>query len=74
MKLMVCDMCRKDGKLVETRKYFRLPKTGCRIDVCPEHSPIVKRLPAVQFVQLSYEFSGVPISEENAYMILKGRV
>ena len=73
MKLMVCDLCRKEGKLIETKKYFRLPKTGCRIDVCATHSAIVKAMPAVQFVQVSYEASGVAITEENAREIVRLR-
>lgn len=35
MKITVCDICKKDGKLTETKKYFRVKNhPEFRLDFC----------------------------------------
>lgn len=73
MKIQVCDICRKEGKLIEAARYVKLQRSTCRIDVCATHSAFVKTLKNVEFVKLSYELSGVELSDDEAKKILLGR-
>ena len=72
MKIQVCDLCYEKKIYTPATKYFKLRKTGCRIDVCPEHNSEVKALTSIEFVKTSYRVGGTPIGDDMAKTILAG--
>ena len=43
-KVMLCDVCRHEGKMVETTKYLRVKgNRNLRLDLCDRHMWEVKR-------------------------------
>ena len=55
-KIHVCDVCKSEGKLTETRRYFSVKgKPMLRIDVCPVHNDKVKKMGMTEYKIFVYK-------------------
>ena len=70
-KVNVCDVCKSEGKLMETNKYMSVKKRpNLRIDICEEHKKILPK-GMVEYVQFVYKMKGIELTEEAASNMLK---
>jgi hypothetical protein len=63
-KVMVCDICLKDGKLTKSEKYFRVKgRADLRIDYCEACRP---RIPKAMkdYVKFAYSMHGIELKDE----------
>jgi hypothetical protein len=64
MKVNVCDVCYKSGKLTETRTYFKV--TGhkdLRVDYCPECKTKIPK-PMKEYIKFAYDLHGIPVDDK----------
>lgn len=76
-KIIVCDVCKKENKLVETRNYLKVKgMPALRLDVCDKHNKeITGKYPRItpEYVQYVYDLQGINIDLETAKAMLKRR-
>lgn len=75
MKITVCDVCKSEGKMVETTTGLTVKgKTWLKIDLCKQHATEVR----AQFPRINVEYAmfvmkakGTPIGRDTAESFLK---
>jgi len=74
-KVMVCDLCRRDGKLTETRRFVRVKRMPeLRIDCCDSCIQKVDKLPMMEYVKLANGVHGFELSESQIRSQYGGRL
>jgi len=70
MKITVCDVCHKAGKLTETRVYFRVKgHSDLRVDYCPECKTKIPK-PMKEYIKFAYDLHGIPVDDAFADSII----
>lgn len=70
MKIHVCDVCKSEGKLVESKRHITVSgKPDLRLDVCEDCNK--NRIPKdnIEYVKLCYKVSDVELTTEQAKKI-----
>ena len=65
-KITVCDICKKEGKLTETRKYMSVKRRPeLRVDYC---EGCKSKIPddMVAYVKFSFGLSGINLTDDEA--------
>ena len=72
-KINVCDICMKDGKLVQTHQYMKVTsRPDLKLDYCPGcKSKIPEDMTA--YVKLVYGTQGIELDDERARELAKRR-
>lgn len=70
MKTYVCDICKSEGKLIESKR--KISVTGnpnLRLDVCEDCNKNKVPKDNIEYVKLCYKLRGIEISTEQARIL-----
>jgi hypothetical protein len=70
MKITICDLCKKDGKLIEAPKRMIIKHhTNLRIDFCDNCKDKIPK-DTNEFVKLRYSLDGIKLSDPEIKSVL----
>lgn len=70
-KINVCDICKADGKLVETKIHITMQgPPELELDVCEHCATKVKPLTNIEYVKYVFKLKGIDLTGDKAKSIL----